>query len=61
MYIIVGFILLLLSWGIYYHAENYCELEPGEFEKLIAIILMMFGLLLSSIAIFQKLLLINIA
>lgn len=56
MYIIVGFILLLLSWGIYYYAENYCELELGEFEKLIAVILMMFGLLLSSIAIFQKLL-----
>ena len=51
MYIIVGFILLLLSWGIYY-----CELELGEFEKLIAIILMMFGLLLIPIAIFQKLL-----
>jgi hypothetical protein len=57
MYIIVGFILLLLlSWGIYYHAENYCELELGEFEKLIAIILMMFGILLIPIAIFQKLL-----
>lgn len=56
MYIIVGFILVLLSWGIYYHAENYCELELGEFEKLIAIILMMFGLLLIPIAIFQKLL-----
>lgn len=55
MYIIVGFILLL-SWGIYYYAENYCELELGEFEKLIAIILMMFGLLLIPIAIFQKLL-----
>lgn len=56
MYIIVGFILLLLSWGIYYHAENYYELELGEFEKLIAIILMMFGLLLIFITIFQKLL-----
>lgn len=56
MGIIVDFILLLLSWDIYYHAENYCELELGEFEKLIAIILMIFGLLLSSIAIFQKLL-----
>lgn len=57
MYIIVSFILLLLlSWGIYYHAENYCELELGEFEKLIAIILMMFGILLIPIAIFQKLL-----
>lgn len=56
MYIIVGFILLLLSWGIYYHAENYCELELGEFEKLIAVALFMFGLMLSCILIFQKLL-----
>ena len=55
MGIIVGFILLLLSWVIYYHASEYCTLELGEFEKLIAVALFMFGLMLSCISIFQKL------
>lgn len=55
MGIIVGFILLL-SWVIYYHADEYCTLELGEFEKLIAVALFMFGLMLSCISIFQKLL-----
>lgn len=56
MGIIIGFILLLLSWVIYYHADKYCTLELGEFEKFIAVTLFMFGLMLSCISIFQKLL-----
>lgn len=56
MGIIVGFILLLLSWVIYYYADEYCTLELGEFGKLIAVALFMFGLMLSCISIFQKLL-----
>lgn len=54
MGIIVGFIILLMSWVIYYHADNYCNTALEEFEKSIAVILMMFSLVLSCMLITRK-------
>lgn len=54
MGIIVGFIILLMSWVIYYHADNYCNTALEEFEKSIAVILMMFSLVLSYMLIIRK-------
>lgn len=56
MGIIVGFILMLTSWAIYYYADKYSIGDLEDFNKVLAVIVMMFGILLSFISLFQKLL-----
>lgn len=54
--IIVGFILMLTSLVIYYYADKYSIGDLEDFNKVLAMIMMMFGILLSFISLFQKLL-----
>lgn len=56
MGIIVGFILMLTSWVIYYYADKYSIGDLEDFNKVLVMIVMMFGILLSFISLFQKLL-----